>query len=117
MRAILSRFVMMYTRQAVPCGMVDVNPLNQKIRISPDVIFQPVLLGEALLLNVKTLTYFAFDELGSRFWLAIRETGDTDRAMDQVAAQSGRPRAEIQPRLTAILGALEKSGLVELEVP
>ena len=87
---------------------------NVKIRISPDVIFQPVLLGESLLLNVKTLTYFAFDALGTALWEAIQETENVAEAMQKAALVSGKPLNEIQPRMQSILAGLERSGLISM---
>ena len=94
---------------------MTVEALNLKISISPDVIFQPVLLGESLLLNVKTLTYFAFDELGTEFWKALQKTPDADQAMRRVATVSRKPLEEIRPRLQAVLSGLERSGLLTTE--
>jgi hypothetical protein len=85
-----------------------------KISISPDVIFQPVLLGESLLLNVKTLTYFAFDPLGTEFWAAIQSSSDADQAIQQVVKASDRPASELQPKLHAILTGLQRSGLISI---
>ena len=89
--------------------------LKLKISIAPDVIFQEVQLGESLLLDVKTLTYFAFDPLGTRFWKAIEESSDADRALQFAAAAAEQSAADLQPNFRAILAGLERSGLITLE--
>jgi len=89
--------------------------MNLKIVISPDVIFQEVQLGESLLLNVKTLVYYAFDPLGTRFWNALQVSADADEALGLVATASDWPLSELQSKFRAILSGLERSGLITLE--
>jgi hypothetical protein len=94
---------------------VEANALKMKITIAPNVIFQEVQLGESLLLDVKTLKYFAFDPMGTRFWKAIEECGEADRALQAAATAVGRSAADLQPNFYAILSGLERSGLITLE--
>ena len=89
--------------------------LNLRYRISPDVIFQEVHLGESLLLNVKTLAYFSFDELGTRIWGAMQETDDADLLLRHLEPECGLPLESLTMKVTAILHGLEGSGLIAFE--
>ena len=89
--------------------------MNLKIAVSPDVIFQEVQLGESLLLDVKTLAYYALDPLGTRFWNALQVSRDADEALSLIATTSERPLSDLQLKFRAILSGLERSGLVTLE--
>jgi hypothetical protein len=113
---ILSAFDMLYiVFESSRDRGVAMDLMNLKIVISPDVIFQEVQLGESLLLNVKTLVYYAFDPLGTRFWNALRVSSDADEALRLVATTSDWPLSELQSKFRAILSGLERSGLITLE--
>jgi len=89
--------------------------LKLKITVAPNVIYQEVQLGESLLLDVKSLTYFAFDPVGTHFWNAIQQSGDADRALQLAAAAAGRKAADLQANFRALLSGLERAGLIKLE--
>ncbi len=89
--------------------------LKLKIIINPNVIFQEVQLGESLLLDVKTLKYFAFDPLGTRFWKAMQESSDADEALRVVAVGEELAPTELQAKFRSALSGLERSGLITLE--
>lgn len=86
-----------------------------KIRVAPDVISQEVQLGETLLLDVKTLVYYGLDELGTKLWCEIQRNADGDAAFSALLDATALPAGQLATKFTAILGALEKSGLIELE--
>ncbi|MGH6631066.1 MAG: PqqD family protein [Burkholderiales bacterium] len=88
--------------------------MNLTIAITPGVIFQEVQLGESLLLDVKTLAYYSFDPLGTRFWNALQRSPDADEALGLVAPTSELHLPELQKRFRAILSGLERSGLITL---
>lgn len=88
---------------------------SYRIRISPDVIWQEVLLGETVLMNVKTLVYFGLDELGSAIWKAIRLHPDADEAFSRLALSVHTPEQDLARKFTMIIKGLEGSGLVQLE--
>ena len=94
--------------------MTSVGRLNLKFHISPDVIFQPVQLGESLLLHTKSLQYFAFDRLGTRVWQAMQDCNEADRIVDAVAADSGLDEAVLVERIRVLLERLARSGLIIL---
>jgi len=88
--------------------------LNQRYHISPNIIFQEVQLGESILLDVSSVTYFAFDPLGTRFWRAMQECDDADSVLNQIAAEDGVPVAELEPKFRGILAGLERGGLIQV---
>jgi hypothetical protein len=89
--------------------------LNLRFTISPHVIFQEVQLGESLLLDTRTLAYFAFDALGTRIWQAMQENSDADEVVQRVALETGRPMDVLLPKFREILSGLKRSGLIALE--
>jgi hypothetical protein len=86
-----------------------------EIFISPDVIDQEVFLGETILMNVKTLNYFALDSLGSAFWKAMQTTSDADEVLQQVVLEGDVPAAQLEVKLRNILNGLSQSRLIELK--
>lgn len=86
-----------------------------RIRISPDVISQEVLLGETVLLDVKTLVYFGLDELGSAVWREIQECPDADEALSRLLSSTPLQAEELRDKFFSILKGLERSRIIELE--
>ena len=86
-----------------------------RIRISPDVIAQEVLLGETLLLDVKRLVYFGLDETGSEVWRVIGKYADGDEAYARLRDSSGLDEASLEHRFTQIIKGLERSRIISLE--
>jgi len=86
-----------------------------RIRISPDVISQEVLLGETVLLDVKTLVYFGLDALGSAVWREIQERPDADEAFSRLLASTGLGEEELVQKFSSILRGLENSRIIQLE--
>lgn len=89
--------------------------LNLRFTISPNVIFQEVQLGESMLLDVTTVTYFAFDPLGTRIWLAMQQTDNADQVLRSVAPESGMAKEDLERKLRGILAGLERSGLITMQ--
>lgn len=86
-----------------------------RIRISPDVISQEVLLGETVLMDVKTLVYFGLDGLGSAVWRVIRECPDADEAFARLLSSTAVSEAELAPKFEKIIKGLENSRIIQLE--
>lgn len=89
--------------------------LDYIIRVSPDVIFQEVLLGESLLMDTRSLTYFALDELGTRVWQEIREGGEVAPAFRCLVAATGLPEDDLLLKFNSIIKGLERSRIIQLE--
>jgi len=92
-----------------------VERFNIKFTISPDVIDQEVQLGETLLMDVKTLTYFGLTSRGTVLWREMQTCRDLDEVFARVVRQSDLPEDELVTVVRGILRGLEQSRLVRLE--
>ena len=88
--------------------------LNQAIKLSPDVISQEVS-GETVLLDLESENYFGLDEIGTRIWQLIKDTGDLQAIYDTLLAEYEVEEARLQNDLEALLGEISALGLVTLE--
>jgi hypothetical protein len=88
--------------------------LNQTITLSPDVISQEVS-GETVLLDLESENYFGLDEIGTRIWQLIKDTGDLQAIYDTLLAEYEVEEARLQNDLEALLGEISALGLVTLE--
>jgi hypothetical protein len=82
---------------------------------SPDVLFQN-LGGEAVLLDLKTETYFGLNPVGTRMWELI--TGGDTRlgdAVDTLLGEFDVERERLQADLLRLAGELAAAGLVKLQ--
>lgn len=87
-----------------------------KIRISPDVIAQEVLLGETVLLDVKRLVYFGLDELGTKLWRMLEQCPDADEAFSGLLASAGIPEEVLEKKFSGIINGLENSHIISREM-
>ncbi len=88
--------------------------LNQTITLSPDVISQEVS-GETVLLDLESENYFGLDEIGTRIWQLIKDTGDLQAIYDTLLAEYEVEEARLQTDLEALLSEISALGLVKLE--
>ena len=88
--------------------------LNQTITLSPDVISQEVS-GETVLLDLDSENYFGLDEVGTRIWQLIKESGDLQAIYDTLLEEYEVEEDRLQTDLEALLGEISKLGLVTLE--
>jgi len=91
-----------------------VNLSGKTIEIGPNVISQEVQLGETLLLDTKTLTYFALTSLGTRIWREMQKSAEVDEVYRHVASNSNISAENLDSAFTAILGGLQRSKLISL---
>ena len=90
------------------------NRFGQTIAISPDVISQEVLLGETVLMDVKTLAYFGLDSLGSAIWLEMQSCSDVDDLFDKISQSSDFATEHLRAKFSQILQGLAASRLIVL---
>ena len=88
--------------------------LNQTITLSPDVISQEVS-GETVLLDLESEHYFGLDEVGTRIWQLIKETGDLKAIYETLLAEYDVPEKRLQQDLDTLLTEIAGLGLVTLE--
>lgn len=89
--------------------------LNQAISPAPDVISQEVS-GETVLLNLESEHYFGLDEVGTRVWQLIQETGDVRAIYRTMLAEYEVSEERLRRDLDALLEKIAGLGLVTLEV-
>jgi len=87
--------------------------LNQTITLSPDVISQEVS-GETVLLDLESENYFGLDEVGTRIWQLIKESGDLNTLYSTLLEEYEVSAEQLQQDLDALLGEIEKLGLITL---
>ena len=88
--------------------------LNQTITHSPDLISQEVS-GETDLIDLESENYFGLDEIGTRIWQLIKDTGDLQAIYDTLLAEYEVEEARLQNDLEALLSEISALGLVTLE--
>jgi hypothetical protein len=78
------------------------------------VVFR-VLAHETVLLNVNTGQYHGLDQIGGRFFEAIRDAADLQSASAVLAEEYGQTAERIETDLAAFCSDLRELGLIELQ--
>lgn len=87
--------------------------LKQTITLSPDVISQEVS-GETVLLDLGSENYFGLDEVGTRIWQLITETGNLQAVYDTMLEEYEVSEDQLLADLENLITEIEKIGLVKL---
>ena len=87
--------------------------INQTVTLSPDVISQEVS-GETVLLDLESEHYFGLDEVGTRIWQLIKETGDLTTIYNTLLDEYTVPGDRLQQDLETLLTEIEKLGLITM---
>ena len=88
--------------------------LNQTITLSPEVISQEVS-GETVLLDLESENYFGLDEVGTRIWQLIKESGDLQAIYNTLLDEYEVEEQRLQTDLEALLGEIAGLGLITLK--
>ena len=85
-----------------------------KIQVSGDVVSRN-LMGEAVLLDLATGTYFGLDEVGTRVWQLLERHGSIDAVvpalLEEYAVDEPRVRADVD----RLIRELSDKGLVRID--
>ena len=85
-----------------------------KIQVSGDVVSRN-LMGEAVLLDLATGTYFGLDEVGTRVWQLLEQHGSNDAVvaalLEEYAVDEPRARADVD----RLILELSEKGLVRID--
>jgi hypothetical protein len=84
--------------------------LNNSIMIPDDVLFRE-LDGEAVLLNLKTGTYFGLNPVATRMWQLIAEQHSLARVLETLTGEYEADRAVLENDLLELGRQLCASGL------
>lgn len=88
--------------------------LNQTIKVSPDVISQEVS-GETVILDLNSENYFGLDEIGTRIWQLVEETGDLETIFQRMLEEYEVEEDQLEEDLEKLISEVEKIGLVSLQ--
>ena len=83
-----------------------------KLVPSPDVLVQTVV-GESVLLDLRSQKYFGLNEVGTRAWQLLAETGDAGTVHAKLTQEFDVASAELERDLDALFERLLRAGLVE----
>jgi len=87
--------------------------LTSSVRIAPDVIYRD-LEDEAVLLDLKTGTYFGLDPMGTRMWHLLEENGSLQLVAQRITEQYDVTADVCERDLREFVERLREKGLVEL---
>ena len=79
---------------------------------APDVLIQTVV-GEAVLLDLRSQKYFGLNEVGTRLWELLQANADLAAARDRLLEEFDVESAELERDLDALVERLLAAGLVE----
>jgi hypothetical protein len=81
---------------------------------APEHILIRELEGEAVLLNLKTETYFGLDDVGMRMWQVLTTSASIREAYEVLLDEYDVPPQQLRQDLDELLGKLVEQGLVEV---
>ena len=90
--------------------------LNQTVVLSPEVISQEVS-GETVLLDLDSENYFGLDEVGTRIWQLLQETGQLQAVYDTLLAEYAVAPEQLLQDLEKLLSEIQAAGLIRLTEP
>ena len=91
---------------------MDIQP-NQKIQISPEVLFQEVA-GEIVLLDLESENYFGLDAVGARIWGLLQTGSKVGEAVDALLQEFDVDRATLEADVAYLVERLAEAGLIRL---
>ena len=71
--------------------------------------------GEAVILNLKTGTYFGLDAIGTRMWALIDELGDTDKVLKALLAEYDVEEARLRADIDELISQLVRHELLQMD--
>ena len=86
---------------------------QKRVRVAPDVLFR-AFNDEAILLNLKTETYFELDDVGTSMWQQVTGSGTLQEAYDALLHQYEVEPARLREDMVDLLGQLLENGLLVL---
>ena len=83
--------------------------------VVPDDVLMRELEGEAVILNLKSETYFGLDDVGTRMWTLLSESESIQAAFDSLMAEYDVEESRLRDDLINLLRQLVDNGLLVLE--
>ena len=88
--------------------------LEARVAVSPEVMLQEVG-GEAVLLDLKSESYFGLDEVGTRIWRLVEDDGRLKVVHAKLLDEYDVEPARLEDDLKELIGRLAEAGLVNVE--
>ena len=88
--------------------------LATRVAVSPEVLLQEVG-GEAVLLDLKSETYFGLDAVGTRVWRLVEQDGRLGSVHAAMLDEYDVEPLRLQRDLEDLIGRLADAGLVRVE--
>ena len=89
---------------------------KRPVRVSPSTLYRE-LQGETVLLQLDSGEYFGLDEISTRIWQLIVETGDLDAVEATMLKEFEVDRTVLSQDLTRVVGDLVAKRLIEIGEP
>ena len=80
----------------------------------PDFVMFRQLSGESILLNLNNEQYFGLDDIGTRMWLSLTQSGSIEEAYQSLLGEYEVDAQELRRDLTELVQNLSTQGLVEI---
>lgn len=87
-------------------------PRFRRIVPAADVLSQTVV-GESVLLDLRSQKYFGLNEVGTRAWQLLQESGDVAAIQARLLAEYAVAPEQLERDLDDLLARLLQAGLVE----
>jgi len=85
---------------------------TKRIVVQPDVLVN-VIDGESVLLNLKSESYFGLDEVGTRMWQVLTDSGSIQAAYETLLAEYEVEPEKLRQDLERLIEQLVAHGLLE----
>ena len=86
---------------------------EQKVTISPEVLFQEVS-GEMVLLDLSSESYFGLDAVGARIWGLLESGSTVGETLDTLMGEYEVERETLEADVGELLGRLLEAGLIRV---
>jgi hypothetical protein len=86
----------------------------KRISIAPDVLAREVG-GETVILDLKTERYLSLDEIGTRMWNLLLESGSVDSVYKTLSEEFDVDASRLETDLRELIDKLIQHGLVTVE--
>ncbi len=86
---------------------------SQRVTV-PDFVMFRQLSGESILLNLNNEQYFGLDDVGTRMWLSLTQSGSIEEAYQSLLGEYEVDAQELRRDLTELVQNLSTQGLVEI---
>lgn len=86
-------------------------PFSARLTVPADVLMRD-LGGEAVILNLKSETYFGLDEVGTRMWALLTTAPSIEAAFEILRVEYDVAPERLRDDLEALIGQLLEKGLL-----